>query len=234
MVSSLFANQPWHNEMDFESRTRIMVGETDTDDVDNTVWTALREDAEAEILASINNMQGKPLRDMLNRVPGELIPQFGCITAAASNYTYTILLPSMINTPIIWKNLTGLWKNRFDTDPLIVTTDYTVNGNTVTINSVEKGDIYCIEYETTLNPVPPLLKKLSVMKTSGNIILAKYGTEHARAQAWAQQYGEQIARTLDLLSQNKVEIPELARINLFNDWKEDTSQGVESILMLRA
>lgn len=222
-----FANIPWHTESEFEAQTRILVGTNeDTDDVTPTIWQECRESAEAFILSNFLD-NPRPNRGMLNRIPGELIPQFGKVLSTGS-YTYSLLMPDLVTTPaqrmpVVWKNLSGAWQDRYDTDPLTYATDYSISGSSITIPGAEKGDVFCIEYETTLTPKPGILKAWSINKTSEYVFIRKYGFDHARVQAWAEQYGMHMERQLEMLRTGAMEIPEFASINLFTDWTEGGS-----------
>lgn len=230
-----FANRPWHSETEFEAETRLTVGSATTDQISSDVWSACRDSAETLILASMLD-EPRPHRTMLNRIMGELAPQYGKVRTAGG-YSYTVLVPCLVSTPaeklpIVWKNLTGYYEDRFKVDPLVYGADYTIAGNVITIVAAEVGDLYTIEYETTLNPTPGLLRTLSLYQTAGNAIMAKFGTEHARTQAWAEMYGQHTRRQIDMLREGRVEIAEFARINLYADWDEG-NQGIDSIPMAR-
>lgn len=218
-----FANRPWHTETDFEAQTRISIGSATGDQITRDVWCSCRESAENLIMASILD-EPRPLRTMLNRIIGELIPQFGRIRSSGS-YSHTVMVPNIVTTPssrmpIVWKNLSGYYEDRFKTEPLVYGTDYTISGNTIKITNAESGDLYTVEYETTLEPTPGLLKTLSIYQTAGNVIMAKYGTDHARTQAWAEMYGLHTRRQIEMLRDGRIEIPEFASINLYADWSE--------------
>lgn len=227
-----FANRPWHTESNFENLTRILVGATSTDDISTTVWSECRANAESDIMLALQDSD-RPVRTMLNRIPGELIPQVGKITFDGS-FSYTMMLPDVITTPAIrlprvWRNLAGAWEDRFDYDPLELGTDYTLSGNTVTILAASKGDVYCIEYEHTMNPVPDALRYLSLNMTMHHLIISKYGTDQEQVQQWAEQYGGRATRQIELLQEGRMDIPEFARINLYADWTE----GKDSIRSLQ-
>jgi hypothetical protein len=226
-----FANRPWHTETEFEACTRLAVGTGTNDDVTPTIWSDCRNNAENIVLSYFMDSP-RPIRMMLNRIPGELMPQHGKIQSDGE-YSYSVQIPCMISTPSqyspnVWKNLSGRWGDRFDTDPLTVNVDYTISGNTITLSSAAKGDVYCVEYETTLNPLPGLLKSFSLDRTADYLLVKKYGHDHARVQQWAEQYGNHIIRQLEMLRDGKIEIPEIARVNLFADWEEG-SQNIISI-----
>lgn len=226
-----FANRPWHTVSEFESCTRMAVGTSTTDDITPTVWCDCRNNAENIILSYFMDSP-RPIRSMLNRIPGELIPQYGKIRVDG-DFAYTVQIPCMISTPsqyapTVWKNLSGCWADRFDDEPLVANTNYTISGNTITILSASKGDVYCVEYETTLNPLPGLLRSFSLDRTADYVLVKKYGKDHARVQEWAAQYGNHILRQLEMLRDGKIEIPEIARVNLFADWEEG-DQSLSSI-----
>lgn len=230
-----FANRPWHTVTSFEYQTRLMVGASTYDHITADVWCECRESAEAYILSNLKDGQ-RPLRSMLNRIPGELMPQWGHVMAAG-DISYTVMIPNLVTTPtsrmpILWKNLDCYWEDRYSVDPREYGTEYTISGNVVTIIGASKGDVYTFEYETTLTPTPTVLKSLSIYQTAGNALIAKYGSDHARVQQWADMYGVHVQRQVEMLRTGNIEIPELAAIRLYSDWNEDLGD-ISSIPMAR-
>jgi hypothetical protein len=224
-------NRPWHTSTQFETATRIAIGTATTDDVTSSVWCECCNNAENFVLSFFLDAP-RPVRSMLNRIPGELAPQFGKVKTDGS-YSYSVQIPCMISTPShfapnVWKNLSGAWADRFSADTLVYNTDYTISGNTITFPSALKGDVFSIEYETTLTPIPGLLKTFSIDRTAEYVLIKKFGKDHARVQQWAEQYGNHIIRQLEMLRKGDIDIPEFARVNLYSDWTEGT-QGFVSI-----
>lgn len=216
-------NRPWHTESQFEAATRIAIGTATVDDVTSSVWCECRNNAENIVLSYFLDSP-RPLRSLLNRIPGELAPQFGKVVSDGS-YSYTVQIPCMVITPAqfkpnIWKNFSGPWADRFSRDTLVYDTDYTVSDNTITFPNAVKGDVFTIEYETTLTPLPGLLKSFSIDRTAEYVLIKKFGKDHARVQKWAEQYGNHILRQLEMLRKGDIDIPEFARVNLYSDWTE--------------
>jgi len=230
-------NQPWHTESQIETLSRINVGSGPDDAISEETWQTCRSVAESIILSSILD-DTRPQRTMLNRIPGELSPRFGLIKTAGQH----VFVPSIgqmkvspdKDKPVVWRNLTGAWSNRWRTaSPLTEGVDYTLGENSIVILSASECDMYAIEYEHTLDPVPSFLTRLSILATTEQILISKYGMDHARVEKWSAQWGDAYRRDLALLSQGKIEIPEFASIVLYEDWDEGGPDVVESVRCLR-
>jgi len=223
-------NQPWHEETEFENLTRIMVGATSADDITTTIWSECRRSSESVLLAGLLD-DPHPHREMLHRVPGELIPQYGKLNATAS-YTHTILMGDMVTTPAaylpnLWRNLSIEWPRRFEATALVKDTDYTLSGNDITIPAAVKGEVYVFEYEHTLNPVPPFIRTMSIMLTAESALLATFGTDHRRVTEWAATRGDMVREQLKMLNQSRIQIHEFTKIKLYQDWDEAPRRVVD-------
>lgn len=225
-------NRPWHTEAEFESYTRFLIGSATSDDVTAAIWSQQRDGAETEILSVLQDAN-RPLRTMLTRVSGELIPQWGKIRSATSNYSHTVSILGLVSTPsasrpLLWKNLSGPWQDRFEVTPLVYGTDWDIVGNSIVITTAEADDKYALEYQHTLAPTPGALKYLSMDLTIRNLIQNKFGTDEGRQEEWAGVYAERVDATLNLMRKNQWDIPEFAAIALYRDWEEGSS-GIVSI-----
>lgn len=226
-------NQPWHTETEFENFSRLTVGSLSSDHLTADTWSECRYAAEAEILTHVTD-GNSPNRLMLSRVPGELVPQHHPILSDTENQTFTLSIPDVVTTPsslkpIVWKNLEGPWENRWqciDIFKLEETTNYTQSGSTITILSPKTGDRYTVEYGHTLNPVPGILNRLSMIGTIKQAIINKFGIDHSRMEQWSNQYGRDFNRQLRMLWEGQLQIPEFASVNLYNDWKENPGSVV--------
>lgn len=230
-------NLPWHTESEFETGTRILVGTVASgNDVPNAVWCQNRSKAEADILLYLQDT-ARPYRTMLNRVPGELVPQYGKIRTTAS-YTHAVMVPDLVTTPgshrkpFVWLNLRVPWGERFGVTPLVEGDDYSISGNNFTFPSAREGDFYVIEYEHTLRPVPDQLKFMSMGMTMANVIRAEYGTDQRRIEQWSEMFGNVVETQLKMLQEGRLDIPAFAQIKLYSDWEEG-KRGVTSIPLIR-